>query len=112
MLTIAQLAVGMALGLYVGLLLRWVAFRNDPAGQLRSELEAMKTELEEASERQKKDFHRRRVAHNCLIFRRNQRKTAGRKRQSWASPLLPTHFFFPLSAGRRSFRSASSENGF
>ena len=26
--------------------------------------------------------------------------------------LLPTHFFFPLSAGRRSFRSASSEKGF
>ena len=26
--------------------------------------------------------------------------------------LLPTHFLFPLSAGRRSFRSASSENGF
>ena len=24
----------------------------------------------------------------------------------------PTHFFFPLSAGRRSFRSASSEKGF
>ena len=25
---------------------------------------------------------------------------------------FPSHFFFALSAGRRSFRSASSENGF
>jgi hypothetical protein len=34
------------------------------------------------------------------------------KKAKLGQPLSPSHFFFASSAGRRSFRSAWSENGF